>query len=65
MKLFGEAVTQRVNKQDTVITLSTEADLLAISQTAKEIIYLFRLMKALTLHIPEALTVERDNAQTS
>lgn len=64
MKLFGGAVAWRANKQDTVTTSSTEAELLAISQTAKETIYLSRLMKALTLHIPEALTVECDNAQT-
>ena len=64
MKLFGGAVAWRANKQDTVTTSSTEAELLAISQTAKETIYLSRLMKALTLLIPEALTIECDNAQT-
>ncbi len=35
MKLFGGAVALRANKQDTVTILSTEAELLAISQTAK------------------------------
>lgn len=64
MKLFGDAVAWRANKQDAVTTSSTEAELLAISQTAKETIYLSRLMKTLTLHIPEALSVECDNAQT-
>lgn len=61
MKLFGGAVAWRANKHD---TSSTEAELLAISQTANESIYLSRLMKALTLVIPEALTVECDNMQT-
>lgn len=64
MKLFGGAVAWRANKQDTVTTSSTEAELLAISQTAKEAIYLSRLMQALNLIIPEALTIECDNAQT-
>ena len=40
MKLFGGPVTWQANKQDTVTTSSTEAELLAISQTAKESIYL-------------------------
>lgn len=64
MKLFGGVMEWRANKQDTVTTSSTEAKLLAISQTATESIYLSRLMKALTLAIPEALTIECDNKQT-
>ena len=64
MKLFGRAITWRANKQDTVTTSSTEAELLAISQTAKEAIYLSRLMEALTLFFPEPLTIECDNKQT-
>ena len=64
MKLFGGEVALRANKQDTVTTSSTEAELLAISQTAKEAIYLSRLMQALNLVIPEALKIECDNAQT-
>ena len=64
MKLFGGVVAWRANKQDTVTTLSTEAELLAISQTAKEAIYLSHLMQALNLVIPEALTIECDNVQT-
>lgn len=64
MKLFDGAVAWRANKQDTVTTSSTEAELLAISQTAKESIYLSRLMKTLTLSLPEALTIECDNMQT-
>ncbi len=64
MKLFGGAVALRANKQDRVTTSSTEAELLAISQTAKGAIYLSRLMQVLKLVIPEALTIECDNAQT-
>ena len=64
MKLFGGPVAWRANKQDTVTTSSTEAKLLAILQTAKESIYLSRLMKALSLTVPEPLTIECDNTQT-
>ena len=64
MKLFDGPVAWRANKQDTITTSSTEAQLLAISQTAKEAIYLSRLMTALKLTIPKALTIECDNAQT-
>ena len=62
MKLFGGEVAWRVNKQDTVTTSSIKAELLAISRTAKEAIYLFRLMQALNLVIPEAFKIECDNA---
>ena len=44
MKLFGGAVALRASKQDTVTTLSAEAEFLAISQTTKEAIYHSRLM---------------------
>ena len=64
MKLFGGAAAWRANKQDKVITSSNEAEFLAISQTAKEAIYLSRLMQALNLVISEALTIKFDNAQT-
>ena len=37
---------------------------MAISQTAKEAIYLSRLMEVLTLFLSEALTIEFDNKQT-
>ncbi len=64
MKLFGGAVASKANKQDIVTTSSSEAELLAILQTAKEAIYLFRLMQALKLVIPQAFTIGFDNSQT-
>jgi len=64
MKLFGGPVAWRANKQDTVTTSSTEAELLALSQTAKEAIYLSRLLRALSLELNEPLTIECDNRQT-
>jgi hypothetical protein len=64
MKLFGGPVAWRANKQDTVTTSSTEAELLALSQTAKESIYLSRLLKALSIELDEPLAIECDNRQT-
>jgi hypothetical protein len=40
MMLFNSAISWRANKQDTVTMLGTEAELLALSQTAKEGIFL-------------------------
>jgi hypothetical protein len=62
--LFGGLIAWRANKQDTVTTSTTEAELLALSQTAKEAIYMSRLLIALRLEIDEPLTIECDNRQT-
>lgn len=64
MKLFGGAIAWKTNKQDTMTIFSTKAELLMVSQTAKKAIYLFRLMKALTLVLLEALAIKVNNWQT-
>jgi len=64
MMLFGGPIAWRANKQDTVTTSSTEAELLALSQTAKEAIILSRLFKAMTLRLKEPLVIDCDNTQT-
>lgn len=64
MKLFGGAIAWRANKQDMVTMSSTEAELLAVLQTAREAIYLFCLIKALILVLPKALMIKCDNWQT-
>ena len=64
MTLFGGPIGWRANKQDTVTTLSTEAELLALSQTAKEAIFMSRLFKAMTLRLDEPLIINCDNTQT-
>jgi len=64
MTLFGGPIAWRANKQDTVTTSSTEAELLALTQTAKEAIFLSRLFKAMTLRLHEPLTIDCDNTQT-
>jgi hypothetical protein len=64
MTLFGGPIAWRANKQDTVTTSSTEAELLALSQTAKEAIFISRLFKAMTLRLHEPLVIHCDNTQT-
>ena len=64
MTLFGGAIGWRANKQNTVTTSSTEAELLALSQTAKEAIFMSRLFKALSLELSEPLRIRCDNKQT-
>jgi hypothetical protein len=61
--LFGGPIAWRASKQDTVTTSSTEAGLSALSQTAKEAIFLSRLLKALTLHLNRPLTIQCHNRQ--
>jgi hypothetical protein len=56
LKLFGRPVAWRANKQDTVTTSSTE--------TAKELIYLSCLLKALSIELDEPLAIKCDNRQT-
>ena len=57
MMLFGGAITWRANKQDIVTTLSTEAELLALSQAAKEALFMGRLFKALLLELNKPLVI--------
>lgn len=64
MKLFSGLVAQRINKQDIVIMLSIEVELLAIFQTAKKAIYLFCLIKAFMLIFSKVFTIKCDNTQT-
>jgi hypothetical protein len=44
MKLFSGLISGRTNKQDTIITLITEAELLALAQAAKESMYVSKLL---------------------
>nr|XP_036574184.1 uncharacterized protein CTRU02_15858 [Colletotrichum truncatum]XP_036576207.1 uncharacterized protein CTRU02_13894 [Colletotrichum truncatum]KAF6780575.1 hypothetical protein CTRU02_15858 [Colletotrichum truncatum]KAF6782896.1 hypothetical protein CTRU02_13894 [Colletotrichum truncatum] len=52
MKLFGGLVAWRANKQATVTTSTTEAELLSLSQAAKEALFASRLISALNVHLP-------------
>ena len=65
IKLFGGLVAWRASKQDTVTTSTTEAELLALSQVAKEALYLTRLLKELQITVPRsAINISCDNKQT-
>jgi hypothetical protein len=65
MKLFGGLIGWRANKQDTVTTSTTEAELLALSQAAKEGQYISRLLKELTVQLDQhRIEIQCDNAQT-
>jgi hypothetical protein len=61
MTLFGGPTAWRANKQDTVTTSSTEAELLALSQTAKEAIFLGRLFTLIKLELDKPLVIQCDN----
>lgn len=51
LQLFGGLVGWRANKQDTVTTSTTEAELLALSQVAKEALFASRLVSALRVDL--------------
>jgi len=65
MKLFGGLIGWRANKQTTVTTSTTEAELLALSQTTKESIYTSRLLEELSVRLDSSrIRIQCDNQQT-
>ena len=65
IRLFRGTVDWRANKQATVTTSSTEAELLAISQAAKEAMFTDRLIRELGVNTDDGvLTIQCDNQQT-
>jgi hypothetical protein len=69
MKLFGGAVAWRASKQTTVTLSTTEAELVAVSETAREGIFLSRLLKGLGKKLQQVPSislpvVDCDNRQT-
>lgn len=65
IKLFGGLIAWRANKQDTVTTSTTEAELLSLSQVAKEAIFTSRLLKELQVTLSDpTITIKCDNMQT-
>jgi hypothetical protein len=55
----------RANKQDTVTTSITEAELLALSQVAREAMFIRRLLNELRVNLPDkTITMDCDNPQT-
>ncbi|KAI1507250.1 polyprotein [Pyrenophora tritici-repentis] len=65
IKLFNGLIAWKANKQDTVTTSTTEAELLALSQVAKEALFLSRLLKELNIQLDTpSITIQCDNKQT-
>jgi hypothetical protein len=65
MKLFGGVIGWRANKQTTVSTSTTEAELLALSQAAKESLFVSRLLKELDIKLDDhRIRILCDNTQT-
>ena len=65
MRLFGGLVAWKANKQNTVTTSTTEAELLGLSQTTREALYLSRLLKELGVTLDrEKVRIQCDNIQT-
>jgi hypothetical protein len=64
MMLFGGLISYWANRQDAITTLTTEVELLALSQAARECIYMARLFEALTLKFNKPLEIRCDNRQT-
>jgi hypothetical protein len=65
MQLFGGLIGWRANKQDTVTTSTTEAELLALAQAAKETLFVSRLLTELSVELDDKkIKIECDNTQT-
>ncbi len=64
LKLFGGAIYYRSGKQNTVTTSSTEAELLALSQAAKELMAFKRLYKGINFEFNSRINLFYDNRQT-
>ena len=65
MKLFGSTIGWRTNKQDTVTTSTTEAELLSLSQAAKEAMFVSRLVREFGVKLDDKkIIIQCDNKQT-
>ena len=65
MKLFGGLVEWRANKQATITTSIIKAELMALSQAAREGIYIRRMLKELDVKLDhDNVIIQCDNQQT-
>lgn len=62
--LFGGPIAWKASKQNTVTTSSTEAELLAVSQVGKEVIWWENFFREINFQLPEKITIRCDNRQT-
>jgi hypothetical protein len=62
IKLFGGLIGWRANKQNTIITSTTKAKLLALAQAAKESMYVNKLLQKLTIDLnDQIIQIEYNN----
>jgi hypothetical protein len=65
IKLFSGLIGWRANKQDTIITSITKAELLALAQAAKKSMYVSKLLQKFTINLnDQTIYIEYDNTQT-
>lgn len=64
ISLFGGPIIWKAGRQNTVTTSTTEAELLALTETGKEAIALQRLFRDIALDLRAPLTLFCDNRQT-
>ena len=65
IRLFGGTIAWKANKQNTVTTSTAEAELLALSQAAKESLFVTRLLSELSVQLEDApITIQCDNTTT-
>jgi len=65
IKLFSRLVGWRANKQDTITTSTTEAELLALAQAAKKSLFISQLLAELTIRLNNHhIKIQYDNKQT-
>jgi len=62
--LFGTPIAWQSNKQSTVTTSTTEAELLALTNAGKAALATLRLLKGVRLAMDQPLAVKCDNQQT-
>ena len=62
--LFGGPIAWKASKQNTVTTSSTEAELLALSQVGKEVIWWKNFFDAINFRLPQKILINCDNRQT-
>ena len=63
-RLFNGMIDWKASKQKTVTTSSTEAELLAISNAAKELIWWRRFFNAIEFKLDPEIRIQCDNVQT-
>ena len=59
--LFGSPIAWKASKQNTVTTSSTEAELLALSQVGKEVVWWTNFFSKIKFRLPQNIVIHCDN----